>query len=151
MKKANIIIACILIAFCVFFAVLTARLPDRNLPNTLGIDFMPWVLLIILFCLSVMMLITNILGKSLEKKDATITLREVSGVFFLTLIVYGYVQAMSLFGFLIITPVFIAVLMFFTGSRKWKELIAVSVLSTVGIYFFFQKIFQVQLPGGSLF
>ena len=151
MKKANIIIAIILIVFCVFFAVLTARLPDRNLPNTLGSDFMPWVLLIILFCLSVTMLLMNFLGKSLEKKEAQITLREVSGIFFLTLIVYGYVQAMSLFGFLIITPVFIAVLMFFTGSRNWKELIAVSVLATVGIYFFFQKVFQVQLPGGLLF
>lgn len=151
MKKANIIIAGILIVFCLFFGVLTARLPDRNLPNTLGIDFMPWVLVIILFCLCVMLLITNILGKSLESKDAVITLREVFGVLFLTLIVYGYVRAMSVFGFLIITPVFIAVLMFFTGSRKWKELVAVSVLSTIGIYFFFQKIFQVQLPGGFLF
>jgi hypothetical protein len=151
MKKANIIISVILIAFCVFFGVLTARLPDRNLPNTLGIDFMPWVLLIILLCLSVMLLIINILGKSRERKDAAITLREVSGVFFLTLIVYGYVQAMSLLGFLIITPVFIAVLMLLTGSRKWKELVAVSILATFGVYFFFQKIFQVQLPGGSLF
>lgn len=151
MKKANIIISSILILFCVFFGVLTARLPDRNLPNTLGIDFMPWVLLIILFLLSVLLLLTNFLGKSLETKDAKITLWEVAGILFLTLIVYGYVQAMNLFGFLIITPVFIAVLMLFTGSRKWKELIAVSVLATVGIYFFFQKVFQVQLPGGSLF
>ncbi len=151
MKKANIIISSILILFCVFFGVLTVRLPDRNLPNTLGIDFMPWVLLIVLFFLSVLLLLTNFLGKSLETKDAKITLWEVAGILFLTLIVYGYVQAMNLFGFLIITPVFIAVLMLFTGSRKWKELIAVSVLATVGIYFFFQKVFQVQLPGGSLF
>ena len=87
MKKANILISIILILFCVFFGVLTERLPDRNLPNTLGIAFMPRVLLIILFFLSLLLLLTNILGKSLEKKDVKITLREVSGVVFLTLIV----------------------------------------------------------------
>ena len=42
-------------------------------------------------------------------------------------------------------------LMVFTGSRGWKELVAVSILSTLGIYFFFQKVFQVQLPAGNLF
>lgn len=151
MKKANIIIAVILILFCVFFGVLTERLPDRNLPNTLGIAFMPWVLLICLFSLCLMLLLTNALGKGPEKSGSNITYREVGGVVFLTLIVYGYVKAMDVFGFLIITPVFIAVLMLFTGSRKWKELIAVSVLATIGIYFFFQKVFQVQLPGGSIF
>jgi len=151
MKAANIIISIILILFCVFFGILTEQLPDRNLPNTLGIDFMPWVLLIILFFLCVMLLLTSVFRKQAEESGSKITVREVGGVVFLTLIVYGYVQAMNLFGFLFVTPVFIAVLMLLTGSRQWKEMVAVSVLATIGIYFFFQKVFQVQFPDGSIF
>ena len=34
----------------------------------------------------------------------------------------------------------IAVLMLITGSRKWTEVVMVSIGATLGIYFFFQKI-----------
>ena len=151
MRKANIIVSVILILFCGFFAFLISRLPDRNLPNTLGSEFMPWVLVICLFSLSFLLLLKNIFVGTQEKLDSKISFQEGSGVLFLTVIVYGYVQAMGLFGFLLVTPVFIAILMLFTGSRGWKELVIVSILSTLGIYFFFQKVFQVQLPGGIIF
>jgi hypothetical protein len=137
--------------FCGFFAFLVARLPDRNLPNTLGSDFMPWVLVICLFSLSLLLLLKNIFAGTVEKLNSRISAREGSGVLFLTAIVYGYVQIMGPFGFLLVTPVFIAILMLFTGSRGWKEVIAVSIFSTLGIYFFFQKVFQVQLPAGNIF
>jgi hypothetical protein len=137
--------------FCGFFAFLIARLPDRNLPNTLGSDFMPWVLVICLFSLSLLLLLKNIFAGTVEKLNSRISAREGSGVLFLTAIVYGYVQIMGPFGFLLVTPVFIAILMLFTGSRGWKEVIAVSIFSTLGIYFFFQKVFQVQLPAGNIF
>jgi hypothetical protein len=58
---------------------------------------------------------------------------------------------MSLFGFILTTPFFLAVLMLMTGSRKWKEIITISTVSPLCIYLFFQKIFKVILPGGSLF
>ncbi len=44
MRRANLIISIVLISFSGFYAYLITRLPDRNLPNTLGADFMPWVL-----------------------------------------------------------------------------------------------------------
>jgi hypothetical protein len=151
MRKANTITSVVLIIFCGFFAFLIARLPDRNLPNTLGSDFMPWVLVICLFSLSLLLLLKNIFAGTVEKLDSRISVREGSGVLFLTAIVYGYVQTMGPFGFLLVTPVFIAILMLFTGSRGWKEVIAASIFSTLGIYFFFQKVFQVQLPAGNIF
>ena len=140
-----------MIMFCGFFAFLIEKLPDRNLPNTLGSDFMPWVLLICLFSLSTLLLLKNIFAGTKEKLDSKISFREGSGVLFLTALVYGYVQTMEPFGFLLVTPVFIAILMLFTGSRGWKEVVSVSILSTLGIYFFFQKVFQVQLPAGNIF
>lgn len=151
MKKVDLIISIILIAFIGFYAFLTINLPARNLPNTLGIDFMPWILVICLSLLSILLLLKAIFGRTVEKGDSTISLKEGLGVLFLTAIIFVYVKAISLFGFIIITPIFIAVLMLFTGSRKWKEVVIVSLVATFGIYLFFQKIFQVLLPAGTIF
>ena len=151
MKKVDLIISIILIAFIGFYAFLTINLPARNLPNTLDSDFMPWILVICLSLLSILLLLKAIFGRTVEKGDSTISLKEGLGVLFLTAIIFVYVKAISLFGFIIITPIFIAVLMLFTGSRKWKEVVIVSIVATFGIYLFFQKIFQVLLPTGTIF
>lgn len=151
MKKVDLIISIILIAFIGFYAFLTINLPARNLPNTLGSDFMPWILVICLSLLSILLLLKAIFGRTVEKGDSTISLKEGLGVLFLTAIIFVYVKAICLFGFIIITPIFIAVLMLFTGSRKWKEVVIVSLVATFGIYLFFQKIFQVLLPAGTIF
>lgn len=151
MIKVDLIISILLIVFTGFYAFLTINLPARNLPNTLGSDFMPWILVICLSLLSILLLLKAIFGRTVEKGDSTISLKEGLGVLFLTAIIFVYVKAMSLFGFIIITPIFIAVLMLFTGSRKWKEVVIVSLVATFGIYLFFQKIFQVLLPAGTIF
>lgn len=151
MKKANLLISTLLILFGCYYVYLIGRLPTRNLPNTLGIAFMPRLLVSCLFFLSALLFLSAALNKTREHFDPKISLREGIGVIFLTIFVYFYVQAMSLFGFILTTPFFIAVLMLMTGSRKWKEIVTVSVISPLCIYLFFQKIFKVILPGGSLF
>jgi len=151
MKRANIIISMVLFAFGGYYAFLTARLPTRNLPNTLGVDFVPWLLVGCLFFLALLLLLTTFFGKSREHFDPRISLKEGGGILALTLAVYLYVDAMFVFGFLIVTPAFMAVLMLMTGARDWKEIVAASILAPVGIYLFFDKIFQVILPGGSFF
>jgi hypothetical protein len=151
MKRANIIIAIVLLIFCSYYAYLTSQLPTRNLPNTLGIDFMPWLLVVLLAILAFLLLFNTVLKESRETCDPKISLKEGIGIIFLTVFVYAYVQVMYLFGFVWVTPVFMAVLMWMTGSRKWKEIVILSIASPVVIYVFFQKIFQVILPGGTFF
>ena len=151
MKKANLIISVLLVLFGGYYVYLIGRLPERNLPNTLGIAFMPRLLVACLFFLAALLFISTALNKTREHFDPTISLREGIGVLFLTVFVYFYVQAMSLLGFVVTTPFFIAVLMLMTGSRKWQEIVTISLLSPLCIYLFFQKIFKVILPRGSFF
>ena len=151
MKRANIIIAIVLLIFGSYYAYLTSQLPTRNLPNTLGIDFMPWLLVVLLAILAFLLLFNTVLKESRETFDPKISLKEGIGIIFLTVFVYAYVQVMYLFGFIWVTPVFMAVLMVMTGSRKWKEIAVLSIVSPMIIYVFFQKIFQVILPGGTFF
>ena len=140
-----------LMMFAGFYAFLTTQLPARNLPNTLGIDFMPWLLVSILTLLSLWLLIQNVLGKHRETFDPKVSIKEGVGVILLTVLVYAYVKAMEMFGFVWITPIFLGLLMVITGSRKWKEIVVVSIVSSLCIYVFFQKIFIVILPSGKVF
>ena len=151
MRKANIIVSLVLISFTGFYAYLTYQLPSRNLPNTLGSDFMPWLLATILFILTGCLLLTNALGKTRENFEPKIAVKEVLSVIFLTVFVYVYVKAIQLIGFLYITPLFMAALMVISGARKWKEITILSISATIGIYLFFQKVFKVLLPQGTLF
>jgi putative tricarboxylic transport membrane protein len=151
MKKVNIILSAFLIGFGIFYAYLTAELPERNLPNTLGSDFMPWVLVGCLFFLSLLLLIRTVWGGSPENFDSSISPKEGFGVIYLTACVFAYVKLMGLIGFVLATPIFLALLMLITGSRKWKEIVIVPIVATFGIYLLFQKIFQVILPRGDLF
>jgi len=151
MKKANIIVSLVLVGFAGFYAYLTSQLPARNLPNTLGSDFMPWLLATILFVLSGSLLVINALGKSRENFEPKIALKEIISVVVLTAIVYVYVKAIELIGFIYVTPIFLVLLMWISGARKWKEIILLSAAAALGIYFFFQKVFKVILPQGTLF
>jgi putative tricarboxylic transport membrane protein len=151
MKKVNVILAALLIGFGIFYAYLAANLPDRNLPNTLGSDFMPWVLAGCLLLLSLLLLIKTVFGSTPEQFDFSISPKEGFGVIFLTVCVFAYVKLMLLIGFVLATPIFLALLMLITGSRKWKEIIMVSIFATFSIYLLFQKLFQVILPRGELF
>ena len=151
MKKVNVILAALLIGFGIFYAYLAANLPDRNLPNTLGSDFMPWVLAGCLLLLSLLLLIKTVFGSTPEQFDFSISPKEGFGVIFLTVCVFAYVKLMILIGFVLATPIFLALLMLITGSRKWKEIVMVSIFATFSIYLLFQKIFQVILPRGELF
>jgi hypothetical protein len=150
-KRANIVASLLLVAFACFYAYLTSRLPERNLPNTLGSDFMPWLLTTVLFFLSFWLLLQNSLRGTIENFNPDISIKEGLGIVFLTIFVYVYVKAIQFFGFIVITPVFLAILMWISGSRKWKEIVTVSIGSSFCIYLFFQKIFRVILPGGTIF
>ena len=151
MKTTNVILSIFFILFGSYYAYLTSQLPTRNLPNTLGIDFMPWVLVTCLFGLSLMLLFQTLFKGTSEKCDYKISAREGLGILFLTVIVFLYVKAMNLFGFLCATPPFVVILMLIAGSRRWKELLFTAFFVTFGIYFFFLKIFKVPLPYGNIF
>lgn len=151
MRVVNIYIAIALILFGCFYSYLTLHLPDRNLPNTLGSSFMPWVLVICLYLLSILLLLQSIFKGSAETCDYAISKKEGLGILFLVFIILTYIKVMSLIGFLLVTPIFIAVLMIIIGARKWKEIVLTSILVTFAIFLFFQKVFQIILPAGEVF
>lgn len=152
MRTANIVISCILLAFTGGYAVLIARLPSRDLPNTLGAAFMPWVLAGFLLLLSLLLMIFSLSGKhDGAENTGPVRARDVAGIGGLLLVIALFIILTGYLGFVISSIFFLAALIFISGSRKPLEIILFSVLTTGAVYLLFQKFFTVQLPSGILF
>lgn len=151
MRKANIFIAIVLFAFAGYYAYLVSRLPTREIPYTLGADFMPWVLTVCLLLLSTLLLLNGLFSKGEGERGVGISLKEVARILALLAIIIAYVEAMIYFGYTFITPLFVAAMMLISGSRKLKEIIFFSIGITLAVYLFFHWSFNVPLPGGKIF
>ena len=99
MRAVNIVLAIILILFGCFYSYMTMHLPDRNLPNTLGSSFMPWLLVICLCVLSILLLLQSVFKGSPETCDYIISKKEGISILFLVVIVIAYIKAMAFLGF----------------------------------------------------
>ncbi|MFQ5842451.1 MAG: tripartite tricarboxylate transporter TctB family protein [Thermodesulfobacteriota bacterium] len=151
MKRANRFISIILIVFTGYYAYLITRLPVRNLPHTLGGDFMPWLLTVCLLFLSISLLLKSLFYKSEEERIATTSLKEVMGVLSLLAIIIAYIEVMIYFGYVLITPFFIAAMMLMSGSRRPMEIIIFSVGISLAVYVLFYRFFHVPLPAGRIY
>ena len=149
MRKANIIISIILLGFSGFYAYLIANLPARDLPNTLGAAFVPWVLAGALAGLSVLLLISSILAKN-ENSKVSLPRKELLGIAFLLILITCYVNLMGYLGFVSASIIFLSILTWLAGSRKPVEIVVFSVTTATLVYLLFYKFFQVQLPTGIL-
>lgn len=149
MRKANIIIALILIAFSLAYYYLITLLPTRNLPHTLGINFVPLLLVIILFALSLILLIQNLISKKGDEETDKKTKggpTSILKILVLLFIIILYVSLMIRFGYLITTPIFLFLILWISGCRHWKHLIPVSLIVPFVIYYVFYNFFHVPLP-----
>ena len=151
MKRVNIVLSLILLLFAGFYAWLTAALPTRDLPNTMGVAFFPWVLCASLVGLSLMLLFKSLYFPPDETCAYRVEWIELKEILIFLVVTYLYINSLVVVGFVIATPVYLAILMISSGSRRWKEIALVSLLTGVGVYFFFDKAFQVILPSGTLF
>jgi hypothetical protein len=151
MGRINIFVSIVLIVFAGFYGYLITRLPKRDLPYTLGADFMPWVLTVCLVFLASLLLIRGVFFRREERGGVSMSLKEVAGILSLLAIIVIYIKAMVYFGYLFITPLFIIAMMLISGSRRLTEIIVFSIGITLAVYLFFHRFFDVPLPGGKIF
>jgi uncharacterized membrane protein len=151
MRRANIFISMILFAFAGYYAYLITRLPTRKLPHTLGGDFLPWVLTVCLLLLSSLLLLKTTLHKSQEERSTGISWKEVAGILALFAIMVAYIEAIIYFGYILVTPFFMAAMMLISGSRRPMEVIIFSIGISLAVYVLFYRFFHVPLPVGRIF
>ncbi len=151
MRKANIIISILLLVFAGYYAHLTTLLPRRDLPNTLGAAFMPWLLTACLTFLSVLLLLRDIFfADRIKYSTVTTSIKEAMGIVSLITVFVVYIYAMHYFGYVMVTPVFLVMMLLLAGSRKWWEVLLFSIIVTLAVYFLFHRLFRVPLPPGEI-
>lgn len=135
--------------FSLIYFYLTTLLPDRNLPHTLGSDFVPRLLVICLFILTLFLFFQNLMSKKEDKESDRKIKDRPESVFNILLTIFVitlYISLMIKFGYLITTPVFMLIILWIAGCRHWKHLITVSLLVPLVVYYVFYKFFHVPLP-----
>ncbi|MAE06851.1 MAG: hypothetical protein CMH76_11005 [Nitrospinae bacterium] len=126
-------------------------IPEDHLgPSALRPDFLPRQTVLLFGFLAVFLISSAIREK--EPEDAPWTeRRRLYQVVVVFAVVFLYTYALELLGFAIVSPVFLAILMWFMGLREWRLIVPVALLLPVFLTYFFWYSFYVILPEGSLF
>jgi hypothetical protein len=130
--------------------------------------FYPRLVAFVIVSLSILLIISSLFKKkggaplsSVEKKESapqkppsrgaqSLERDEVSRKVLLAVAVVLIVYTMLLerFGYLTVTPFFMAVLFWLLRIRKWITIVLLSLISTASLYLFFSSVLEVILPSG---
>ena len=149
MGRRNVIAALVLIAFGAAYAVLTAGLPSRTIPNTPGPSFFPWVVTGSLLVLALGLLVQGVrqwpVAFASEGQESG-SPRRLAGLAWFAI----YLAALPSLGFLPATIPFFAGLMVLYGGARAIWLAVASVAMPVFLFYVFRDGFQILLPLGVL-
>ncbi len=149
MATRNLIAALGLIAFAVWYGVLTAGLPERGIPNTPGPSFFPWIITASLAVLAAALLRQGL--RAARRGDTLIAPGQpaVLGATALAAFVV-YLALLPVLGFLVASIPFFAAMMALYGERRPAWLALGSVACPAGLFVLFRHLFQIPLPRGVL-
>lgn len=153
MNKPNTVAGSILFTVAAGYGYMIVTLPNRNLPNTMGANFMPTIFDICLALLSLALIAQGIWrNTSREGGQAPVplTVRNVLGIVAVFGIFFAYIFLINVIGFLVVTPLVLLALLLLQGIRRPIALIAVCLGVTAGVYVLFRYGFNVQIAGINL-
>ncbi len=146
MRTKNIAAGLGLLAFGALYAYMTAQLPRRLIGNVPGPSFFPWVLTWCFLLLSAVLLIQGLLAErwSPPRMEAGkgAGRRTAAGLLFLAV----YLGGLPFLGFLLVTPLLFAALMWAAGEGRPIYIAGWSVGMTAFLYLMFHYLFQVPFP-----
>ena len=147
MANRNPIAGSVLQAFSLTYAVLTAGLPERSLPNTPGPAFFPWFVTTGLMILSIALLIQGQRVSDKDSKRPTPPRITQTGWIALGAFVI-YLALVPLLGFLTASIPFFAVLTALYGQRNRLLVVVSAIAVPVLVFVVFRYGFQMLLPRG---
>jgi putative tricarboxylic transport membrane protein len=167
MKKSNFVIGSIFLLLSAFYYFSTRDLPPPSKMDNLGAAFFPNLLAAVLAVLSLILIIDSLFlqpaASAEDKHGAAIKGAErleedafgAEQISYKTLLPtmilsFLYIILLPLFGYLVVTPVFLLALTWLLGE-KWKTNVYASAGLTAALYLLFAVLLGVRLPGGSLF
>jgi putative tricarboxylic transport membrane protein len=147
-RRDNVVIGIVLLALDAGYIWMITKLPTRNLANTLGIDFMPWLYAILLGALSLMLIVNSLLGlQDGCETGPPVAATHVRGIALVFAIFVVYIFLIDRVGFLLVTPLMAGSLMYIEGNRNFRSIGTTAVGITVGVFVVFRYVFEVSITG----
>jgi len=148
MGKKEIFLSIIFIVISITICILTYQFPHQTI--ALSPKVYPRFIGACLLILSVVLLIQGVTGvkKNSEQKKTKLILNKIFilRLLLMILLAFFYTQILSLTGYIIATPPFVAGAMLLFNEKRWIWIIAVSIITTTLLYVLFRIIFRVPLP-----
>lgn len=148
MGKKEIFLSIVFIVISITIYILTYQFPHQTV--ALSPKVYPRFISACLLILSVVLLIQGITGvkKNSEQKKTKPILNKIFilRLLLMILLAFFYTRILSLTGYIIATPPFVAGAMLLFNEKRWIWIIAVSIITTALLYVLFRMIFRVPLP-----
>ncbi len=145
MKKADIIVALVVIPICLYVFYESGRWP---VPALLGRPFIiPRGVASFLLLAALLLLYRALAGRSLPLESPLVgtDLWRVLGAAVPT---FAYLFVVERFGFVGTTFLYMLIFVRVLGERRWQRLALISVLVPLVVYMLFDTLLHVPLPGG---
>lgn len=153
MGKKEIFLSIVFIVISITIYILTYQFPHQTV--ALSPKVYPRFISACLLILSVVLLIQGVTGvkKNSEQKKTKLILNKIFilRLLLMILLAFFYTRILSLTGYIIATPPFVAGAMLLFNEKRWIWIIAVSIITTALLYVLFRMIFRVPLPRFDLF
>ena len=145
MKKADILVALIIVPICLYVFYESGKWPKQALIG--APTLIPWGVAICLLVAAGVQFVRALSGRALtlEERLTGATRRR---VILAVLLTGGYAALVSYVGFLITTFLYLVLFGLAAGERRWIRLIAFAVTVPIVIYLIFATILNVPLPPG---
>lgn len=145
MKKADILVALILVPICLYVFYESGKWPKQALIG--APTLIPWGVAICLLLAAGMQLVRAVAGQSLTLEERLVGDNR-RRIIFAALLTGTYAALVSYVGFLITTFFFLFLFGVVVGERHWLRLILFAAIVPVAIYFIFATTLNVPLPSG---
>lgn len=153
MGKTEIVFGAFLMTLSVVVFALTYQFPGQTLAFSPKI--FPRFISVCLFMISALLLAQGIVGvrKNASGKRVKLTINKAFLIRFFSciLIAYAYTRLLTVTGYVVATPLFIAGIMLLFNEKKWWKIMITSIITTSLLYILFRIIFRVPLPRFTLF
>jgi len=147
MARRNILAGALLLALGLGYAILTAGLPDRSLPDTPGPAFLPWLITAGWLVLSTALLVRGLIdarGESTHGSGYRVPARGWAALAGFV----AYLVLLPMLGFVASSVAFFAGLMWLYGERNRILIVVTAILVPVALFYLFTAGFQILLPRG---
>jgi putative tricarboxylic transport membrane protein len=155
--SANVVIGGVLLVFCVVvYLIIPLQVPElMRYDASMGLSpaVFPKLAVILIAAFSLGLLLSGLRSQDIApaKKQRALYTGAATRVITTFIILVAYVYLIEIFGYLMMTPLALVLLMRYFGQKNWFLILSLAILITAGLYAFFRYLMYIILPEGIFF